>query len=178
MSYDPLKGELTKIARELSPHDISLIVVGGYGLLLRTEYLRETQPKMRFNEALIARATEDLDLFLGVEIITNADKMDAIRDVLKQLEYVPIAKFFQFKKTIDVAGDPRIVKVDLLAPRPVSEEQLKLVKIGIPRIRPKATTEIHAYLTEEAVTLDECLTSMDLTDSDGIGTVFLPHPFT
>ena len=178
MSQDPLKEELIKIAGALQPHGIELIVGGGYGLLLRTEHLRDTGPKMRFDEALIARATEDLDLFLSVEIITDAGKMETIRDSLKSLGYKPKVEFFQFEKNINIGGDELFVKVDLLAPRPILEEHLKLVKIGIPRIRPRAAKEIHAYLTEEAVTLDEHRMSIVLSGAGGVQTVFLPHPFT
>lgn len=85
MSYDPLRDELIKITRALNPHGIKLIVGVGYGLLLRTEHVLETQPFTRFNELPKARSTEDLDFFLSVEIVTDAPKMSIIRDCISEL---------------------------------------------------------------------------------------------
>lgn len=179
MDYDPLREELQKIARKLQPHDIKLIVGGGYGLFLRTGHILKTQAITRFEEAPIFRSTEDLDFFLGLEIITDARKMQIIRDSLSDLDYRPKAEYFQFEKTIEIAEDPRNVKVDLLAPRPVSKDHLSLVKIVKPRIRPRNVEGIHAYLTDEAITIEEQLFSIDVSDHDAEKLeVFLPHPFS
>jgi hypothetical protein len=179
MDHDPLREELKHIARRLQPHDIKLIVGGGYGLLLRTAHILITQPVTRFDEPPIFRSTDDLDLFLGLEIITDAGKMQIIRDSLSDLKYKPKAEYFQFEKAIEIGSEKRNIKVDLLAPRPVSEDHLKLVKIGKPRIRPRDVENIHAYLTDEAITIEEQLFTVDLSDN-GVERleVFLPHPFT
>jgi Nucleotidyl transferase AbiEii toxin, Type IV TA system len=178
MELDPLKQQLTMLARELQNHDIRLIVGGGYGLLLRTEHILKTEPVTRFYELPPARSTEDIDLFLGVEIITSLEKMKKIRDTLENIGFTPEAKYFQFKIQIDPERPERVIKVDLLAAPPATEEQIQLVRIRRPRIRPKGAKNIHAYLTDEAVTLDEELFAIDITPNGSPLFVYLPHPFT
>lgn len=70
------------------------------------------------------------------------------------------------------------MKIDLLAPRPASEADLEKVKIGKPRIRPRGAKKIHAFLTEEAITLEEGLLSISIMPDEEDLIVFLPHPFT
>lgn len=175
---DPLRHELARIAIALKPHRVDLIVGGGYGLLLRTERLIETQPRMRFEQPLIARATDDLDIFLGVEIITSGLKMAAVRDCLKALGYKPKTRYFQFQKTVAINNYQQTVKIDLLSPRPTSKLHIRSVHIKQPRIRPRDVYGVHAYLTEEAITLEEQIESITLTDGAKTVEVFLPHPFT
>jgi hypothetical protein len=52
------------------------------------------------------------------------------------------------------------------------------VQIKKPRIRPKSATNIHGFLTEEAITLEEGLVSFNLADEANPIEVLLPHPFT
>jgi hypothetical protein len=63
MTFDPLREQLRLLAAELQKDDIKLILGGGYGLVLRTEYVRRTQAATRFEEIPEARSTNDLDLF-------------------------------------------------------------------------------------------------------------------
>lgn len=175
MNYDPLKDELINLARALRPHGIYLIVGGGYGLYLRTEHILKTRPTTRFDEMPEARATEDLDFLLSLEIITDAEKMKIIRDTIDSSGYKPVANYFQFKK--EISGG-LFVKIDLLAARPTSDADLEKVKIGTPRIRPHGAERIHAYITDEAITLTEGLFSISLSEREPDLNVFLPHPFT
>lgn len=178
MSFDPLKIELIGIIEALHPHGIDLIVGGGYGLYLRTEHILKTHPRTRFSDSLEARSTEDLDFFLSVDIITDVDKMEIIRDVIRQRRYEPVAKYFQFEKRILVGGNDLPVKIDLLAPRPTSTLDLELVKISEPRIRPRGVSNIHAYITDEAISLNDGLSCIDISNDESAIIVFLPHPFT
>ncbi len=84
-----------------------------------------------------ARSTEDLDLLLVEDIITDLDNVHRLRDALLALGYgvVPEARHFQFSREVSVHGQPRVVKFDLLASRPADPAR---VKINGPRIRPLA----------------------------------------
>lgn len=177
MTFDPLNNELAKIAKALQPHDVKLILGGGYGLALKTQQIIDSGEMTRL-EIPPARSTEDLDLFLRLEIITDAEKMEAIRDVLEKFGYKPVAEFFQFETVIDLSGGQGTIKVDLLAPRPQNEIDREKVKISKPRIRPHNTKNIHAYLTEEAITIEERLTRLTLSHDQDTAEVFLPHPYT
>ena len=50
---------------------------------------------------------------------------------------------------MDLYGQKRTVKIDLLAAPPQGADKSK-VKVSRPRIKPKGVEDIHAYLTEEA----------------------------
>jgi hypothetical protein len=53
------------------------------------------------------------------------------------------------------------------------------VKINKPRIRPKKAKNIHGYLTEEAVTLEENLLPIDISEEgESPLVIYLPHPFS
>jgi len=78
---------------------------------------------------------------------------------------------------VEFGGVETPVKIDLLA-MPVAEEQRKLVEIKKPRIKPRGATGIHGYLTEEAVTLEEQLSAIDISDGDTPLEIYLPHPFS
>jgi hypothetical protein len=179
MTQDPLREQLRLLAFELQKDGIKLILGGGYGLVLRTEYIRRTQVATRFKEIPEARSTNDLDLFLSAEIVTSTEKIEKIRDALKTLKFEPIAPFFQFQLSVIYEGKELPVKIDLLAAPPETEDQRSLVKINKPRIRPKKAKNIHGYLTEEAVTLEENLLPIDISEkSEPPLEIYLPHPFS
>lgn len=179
MTRDLLREQLRLLALELQKDSLNLILGGGYGLVLRTEHIRQSQALTRFNEIPEARSTNDLDLFLSAEIITSAEKIEKIRDALEKLGFEPIAKFFQFKLPVEFEGMEMPVKIDLLAALPENEEALKLVKINKPRIRPKKAKNIHGFLTEEALTLEEKLQPINISDEgEPPLEIYLPHPFS
>ena len=175
MPFDPMREQLIRLAQKLQKDDIKLIVGGGYGLILKHEYLRKREAVTRFADIPEDRSTNDIDIFLSTEIITDAEKIETVRDAITELGGEPIADYFQF--VVNKENPELKVKIDLLAP-PVSEEEKKLVKISKPRIRPKKAKNIHGYLTEEAVTIEEELISFSITKADESIEVFLPHPFT
>lgn len=179
MIQDPLREQLRLLALELQKDEIKLILGGGYGLVLKTEYIRQTNAATRFEEIPQARSTNDLDLFLSAEIITSAEKIEKIRDALEKLKFEPVAPFFQFHLPTAFEGFQQSVKIDLLAAPPETDEQRALVKINKPRIRPKKAKNIHGYLTEEALTIEENLLPINIA---GIYEkpleIYLPHPFS
>ncbi len=50
MIFDPLREQLIRLAEELQKEDIKLILGGGYGLLLRTEYIQRTEAACEIRE--------------------------------------------------------------------------------------------------------------------------------
>jgi hypothetical protein len=177
MAFDPMREQLIKLAGKLQKDDIKLIIGGGYGLLLKREHLAQTETPTRF-ELPEARSTNDIDTFLTTEVITDAEKIEKIRDALIDLKFEPVAQFFQFAVSIDDKNPDLKVRIDLLAPPPSTPEERKLVYIKNVRIRPVGASKIHGYLTEEAVTLEENLIPLTVTDEENSIDVFLPHPFT
>lgn len=178
MVVDPLREELRKLARALEPHGIRLIVGGGYGLLLRAEQIRSSGMRTRFADLPGARSTNDIDIFLGAEVITDAAKTALIRAALDALGYKPIegARYYQFVLPVEYAGLPRGVKIDLLA-APVSGEKKATVRQDSRRVRPRAGEGLHAHTTPEALTVEELAQPIDLGGDEPV-VVYLPHPFS
>lgn len=181
MTNDPLRDELRRLARRLEAQGIKLIVGGGYGLLLRAEYVRRSGVRTRFAELPGARSTNDIDIFLGAEIIVDGRKTTLIREALNELGYVPVesAKFYQFVREVAYRGLPRGVKIDFLA-APVEGEGAAKVKSDVRRIRPREAKGFHAHITPEALTVEDQLLAFDINAGTGEPplTVYLPHPFS
>jgi hypothetical protein len=184
MDTDPLREGLRRLARALERDSIELIVDGGYGLLLRTEQIRLSGVRTRFSEVPGARSTNDLDIFLGLEIITNAQKAALIRTAFDNLGYKPIkgAEFYQFVLPIEYAGIPRGIKIDLLA-APVLGENRSKVSQDSRRLRPRTmgqtpSVKLHAHTTPEALTVEEHTLPINISDTATALIVHIPHPFS
>ena len=181
MNGDPLLNQLRQFADKLAEKNISLVIGGGYGLLLKAKYIQSTGARTRLEQIPIARSTGDIDVFLTTEVIVDKNKMAAIRQALDELGYSPVpgAEYYQFFREVVIAGVLRNLKFDFLA-APVANEQAKKVKADIRRIRPRGPTEtpMHAHTTPEAMTIEEHLISVDIGEAGQPIEVFLPHPFT
>ncbi len=92
---------------------IPLVVRGGFGLYLRQEQEQRRGSRMLFEQLPEPRATNDIDLFIKMEVLVRAASIRTVRICLEQLGYAPVnnARFFQWIRQ-DQAG--RQVKVDLL----------------------------------------------------------------
>ena len=167
------------LASRLAEHRIRLIIGGGFGILLRSIHLEATHART-LRPVTPPRSTNDLDLFLTADVITDLDSVQQIRSVLDDLGYepVPTAANYQFSRPVMILGRPSVLKVDLLAqvPRDAVEEQK--AKLGSRRIRPRgAFSGLHAHVAPEAFSLDEQLLSVPVCSEDEV-TVDVPHPFT
>ena len=175
---DPLGEELIRLARELEPHKIRLIVGGGYGLFLKTKLLLESKEPTRIIPFPSARSTEDLDFFLQAEIVSSDAKFRKIREVLDN-DYEPIkgAEYYQFIKKGPTPGRADSIKVDFLAFPPESEQFRRLVDVDVRRTAPKGKNRVlHAHTTEEAFLVEETALRIRLS-KDGNTDIFVPHPF-
>lgn len=190
---DPLRRELRRLAAELAPRGIPVIIGGGYGLLLRQQRVEDERERAGVEtlmEVPVERATRDLDVFLTVEVLADARKAEAIRDALGMLGYtvVPGYESYQFEQPVDeVEAFPRGVKVDLLAPVPADMGaypalQLDGIRNDQRKIRNRAVRSLNAFATPAAFTVGEQTEPFSLSE-DGSGEgddlhAEIPHPFT
>jgi hypothetical protein len=170
----------------LAGKDISLMLVGGFALILRQEHLKATAQPTLITRLPPARATDDLDVMLGLELLANIEKTQMLRDVFDALGYQAVVgrEFFQFKKQID---DHFYVKVDLLTPEPpVGDRRFKIDKHRVrPRIAPTSRIpkpDLHAFGTAEAIAVYDQPLSLLLEGHDSAGqqqqgNVEIPHPY-
>lgn len=174
---DPLKEELRALTRDLQASGVPLIVGGGYGLLLRAEVLRQSGARTLIPDFPGARSTEDIDIFLKSEVISDPEKTQPIREALDRRGYEPIVPHFQFQREIDYRGSARMVRVDFLS-APVSEVLSTKVKADSVRMRPQGFKGLHAHVTAEASMVEDSLMAIDIGESDESLTIYLPHPFS
>ena len=180
---DLLGDELQRLATALEPHGVPVIIGGGYGLLLRQQHV-EVSGVRTLRPIPTARSTNDLDVFLTVELVADAEKMAALGRVLADhgFEAVEGAEYYQFARPVTYGGRATSLKVDLLAPPPRPGTELReKVKVDVRRVRPKKRDKsapiVQAHTTEEAFTIEEHTLVLPLGGTGGVE-VLVPHPFS
>ncbi len=171
MSLEPLRAELEALASALDEVGLRLTVGGGIGLVLRAERLLKSGERTLM-PIPVARATDDIDAFLPIEVVVDAEKMKILREVIDALGYEPIetAKYYQFVKTVRHRGRDAKIKLDLLAPPP---RDTSCVVVDERRVRAKGYRKIHAHTAPEAFSVEESSEPFELS---GIA-VGVPHAF-
>jgi hypothetical protein len=176
----PLAAHLLDLLDALEDQNIPLILVGGFGLFLRREWLLETGTKTLFERIPESRATEDFDLVLHLELLADLTKMTGLRAAFDALGYrvVENAQIYQFIKPGTAWGNARDIKIDLLARKP-GEGDPKL-KTDSRRVKPsEKNSPLHAHITPEAIAVEDDPLEIELEGSrtDGTparGKIFLP----
>jgi hypothetical protein len=152
---DPLTTHLLDLLYELEESSIPLMIGGGFGLFLKRRHLDATGQRTLLASLPEPRATNDLDLFLRAEILSNLQRTREVRAAFVRLGYAPVdeARFLQWKREVVIAGVPRQVKIDVLV-GPLGRHRSAL-KVSPPRVRPRGEIEFHAHTVEEAVLIEE-----------------------
>ncbi len=152
MDRNPLKTTLLDLHALLGDR-VELLIGGGYGLFLKQLYL-QAHPEIRtlFPRTALpsARTTQDIDLILRAEVVTDSESMRPIREALDSLgfEVVESAKYTQFARKTD-AGT---VKIDFLA-APLGDFAQRVPKDSR-RVKPRPSVKLHASKMEEAVAVE------------------------
>lgn len=182
-ALDVLKTALLELAEAVGD-EIPLIVGGGFGLYLRQEQLRRSGKRTLLPQLPEPRATNDIDLFVRMEVLVRVEAVRTLQRQIEQLHYEPVkgAEYFQWIRN---EADDRQVKIDLLC-GPMGDFSTQLHTNSLPRVRPKAprnTLRFHARQTDEAIELDARAVALDIEGRrpDGTTTTWtiqVPHPFT
>jgi hypothetical protein len=179
-----LKTALLDLLYEVRDKDIPLIIGGGFGIYLRMQHVRTLGLRTLFSSLPEMRSTNDLDLFLRVELLLSSKKLKPLADAIMHLGYKPVkgAENYQFAKAgpdNSIAGS---IKIDLLTgPRKFFKESK--LHTDIRRVRPNPSVGIHAHPVDEVPTLEEKLLPMVLAGTLNTGSkwkaeVFLPHTYS
>ena len=177
---DPLLTTLLDLDAALNG-SIKLIVGGGYGLYLKQLHLKKNgsiQTLFPIAQLPVARTTEDIDLILHAEVVTDPDSMHPIRKAIDDLsfEVVPGAEFMQFVRPMG----PGVVKIDLLS-APLGNFASRVPK-DKRRVRPQPSVKLHAHKMDEAITVEEHPFPVEISGVLSSGkqrstTVFIPQAF-
>jgi hypothetical protein len=179
---DQLTMSLLDLLYELEGRDIPITVGGGFGLYLKRQHLTSTGQRTLFDQLPESRSTNDLDLFLRVEVLADLNRTRMIAEVIRRLGYSEIeeAKYLQWKREILVGNVPQEVKIDVLV-GPLGEYRKKL-HVQMPRVRPMGSVKFHAHAVEEALHVEDepiavTVTGKRSTGEPYAGTVHIPQAF-
>ena len=175
---DPLYAHLLDIVSDSASQ--GLILGGGFGMRVKQEYLQEMGEPTLIPAMPPARATQDLDFFLRMELFVQKERGQAVRALLDRLSYKEHTPQWQFGKPLrSDAATEETVKVDLLARTPTSAEP---VLVKPPRVGSGAGIALHGHETPEAFAVEDSplLIPVKGLRTDGVeveATVFVPHPY-
>jgi hypothetical protein len=171
MMPDPLSDALWALLAALEPDPPSLVVVGGYGLVLKAEQLRASGARTRIADLPIIRATADIDWLLTSEIITDANATQRIRSALDTLGYRSTVNYWQFSRAADSDGGR--VKFDFLGFAGDDAD----VHLRGGRVRPRGFHGLHGRLNREAFAVGETRIRVELQRESARAITYVPHPF-
>jgi predicted nucleotidyltransferase len=185
---DQLMASLLDLLHELEGQEIPIVVGGGFGLFLKRQHLNHTGQQMLFDRLPEPRSTNDLDLFLRVEVLADLGRTRLVEESIRRLGYTVIenAKFYQWKREVQVGSvaPPQEVKIDVLV-GPFGEYRKKLhVESGkmMRRVRPKGKIKFHAHAVEEAIHIEDDPIAVTISGKRSAGepregTVYVPQAF-
>ncbi len=179
---DQLTASLLDLMHELDGRDIPLMVGGGFGLYLKRGYLETTGKQTLFERLPAPRSTNDLDIFLGTEVLVDLGRTRQVADAIDRLGYtvVEAAKYLQWQREVVIAGVIQQVKIDVLV-GPLGEAR-KSLDVSMPRVRPRGNIKFHAHAVEEAVRIENEPLTVPVTGNRSTGepysgSVFVPEAF-
>jgi hypothetical protein len=179
-----LQTALLDLLQKVNDSDVRLIAGGGFGIYLKTDYVRKSGVRTLLDQWPEPRSTNDLDLFLRPELLIEPSKLKPLVSAIAELGYevVPGAEKYQFAKPGPDGTDVGGIKIDILT-GPQSRFNGTRVKADTRRARPKPSVGIHAHPVDEALTLEEGLLPIVLKGALSSSVawkseIFLPHPYT
>jgi len=103
MSNLPIEPYLIELIQRLETDEIPLIVAGGLGIYLKRRWVDEQRQaniwKPLFDTIPDARATDDIDAFLQIEVFFQPRRAD-FRQALRELGYAPHTHYLIFTKPL------------------------------------------------------------------------------
>jgi hypothetical protein len=105
---DQLTASLLDLLHELDGQKIPIMVGGGFGLFLKRQHLNSTGQQTLFDRLPELRSTNDLDLFLRVEVLADLSRTRLVAEAIRRLGYTVVeeAKFLQWKREVLVGNSP------------------------------------------------------------------------
>jgi hypothetical protein len=160
------------------------MVGGGFGLFLKRQHLSNTGQQMLFDQLPEPRSTNDLDLFVRAEVLSDLNRTRLVAEAIRRLGYTVVeeAKFLQWKREVLLGGipQPQEVKIDVLV-GPLGKYR-KQLHVKMPRVRPKGGIAFHAHAVEEAIHVEDepiaiTISGRRSTGEPYAGTVYVPQAF-
>jgi hypothetical protein len=99
-----LQTALLDLLEKIQGSEIRLIIGGGFGIYLKTNYAKRQNKRTLFNQWPEPRSTNDLDLFLRPELLIESSKLKPMVSAITDLGYqvVPGAENYQYPYTFSM----------------------------------------------------------------------------
>lgn len=161
----PLIPVLQQLSAATPPN--SFVVAGGLGLILKQEFLTQSQTQTLVPEVPEARATTDIDILMQLQLFTDPELPQLVRQEIEKLGFEATMKYMIFQST---TKEGQSISIDLMAP-PYKGVPTRNVRVG-------SGTPLHGRLTPEAFAVMESPPEVSITLSSGdFLTVSLPHAY-
>lgn len=176
---DPMWSEFKLLWDEFRAAGLRLLLAGGYGLFLKQNWV-SSNPEIQTVIALprwldaAPRVTKDLDLVVGLDIISSGDAQEAIVTILTKHGFIVSEKNprWQFVKQL---GPGHSLVVELHAPLPTSAHpNVHADDVRVKRKPSLGVAGIHGRTNPEAVGCDHHPFSFE---TDGL-TITVPNAVT
>lgn len=169
---------------EIKDTTIQIIIGGGFGIYLKSEYIRKTDVQTLLTQWPEPRSTNDLDVFLRPEFLIESEKLRPLTEAIEKLGYKVIkgAEKYQFAKPGPDDNVKAGIKIDILT-GPQNCFHNTHVRADERRARPKPSIGLHAHPVDEAITLEKNILQVTVDGKLSSGSpwksdIFLPHPYT
>jgi hypothetical protein len=111
-----LQTALLDLLHEVQGTDVKLIIGGGFGIYLKTDYVHRLGMRTLLREWPEPRSTNDLDIYLRPELLIQSAKLKPLAEAIAKLDYqvVPGAEKYQFVKLGPRGDQAGRIKIDIL----------------------------------------------------------------
>jgi uncharacterized protein (DUF952 family) len=171
MNDDPLMPYLLEIISQ--PEAEGIILAGGFGMRLKQRHLRDSNQTTLLTELPEVRATQDIDVFLNLQLWIEKERAIAYRAMLLRLGYEVAVHSWRFRKPYPDT-QKRFIKLDIQARTPREGEKVN-VRDG--QVGKKMGTDLAGYHTPEAFAVDDLPLRLLLSYNNVNGSVLVPHPY-
>lgn len=155
--------------------DASLLLAGGLGLFLKQQHLAATGtrtllPRDRWPAA---RTTQDIDLFLGAEVVASASEMTRIREALDRVGFIvdDSAKWMKFTRLVE---GQRVIIDLMVGPLGDCADRVERDRV---RVRPKDHSGLHARAAADALGVESAPIPHRVSDGTRSCQILLPQAF-
>lgn len=151
-----------------------MILTGGLGIRLKQHCLRESKQKTLIEAIPEAHVTQDIDVFLNLQMWLEPERAIAFRAMLNRLGYEVARHSWHFKKPLLNSAEvlQRFVSLEFQARTPLESEQVKIQKKQVGK---GMGTDLAGYHTPEAFAVYDSPVSLTLLDE--LGRIRVPNPY-
>ena len=176
-----LTTSLLDLIHEINDSDMKLIVGGGFGIYLKSEYVRKNNLKTLFEALPDCSATNDSDLFLHSDLQLYSNKQKPLSSAIQNLGYDVIIGT-QKNQYTNQRKTGENVSINIITNHDHIVQEKKLQKASR-RVHTNTSVNLNSHEVNDAVSIEDNLLPISLSGNLSTGEhfyadVYLPHAYT